>query len=149
MNTARLAIGFLAVLGMTAGAPAVRADDEYVIHVKGCKVKETKANGDSWDPMNGKPDLAVQLRNLSRPDSKKYETPEAKDTFEHVFNIDTAFRVKAGEELEIQVLDKDIGNDDVCGKITRKLTPEMLQKGVLKLENFGQVIYLELHLKKL
>ena len=149
MNTARLAIGFLAVLGLTVGAPAVRADDEYVVHLKGCKVKETKANGDSWDPMNGKPDLAVQLRNLSRPESKKYESPEAKDTFEHVYNIDTGFRLKAGDELEIQVLDKDIGTDDVCGKITKKITADMLKSGVLKLENFGQVIYLEMHLKKL
>ena len=148
MNTARLTFGFLAVIGLTAGVPAVRADDEYTFHIKGCKVKETKANGDSWDPMNGKPDLVVQLRNLSRPDSKKFQTKEAPDTFENVFNVETGFRFKPGEEIEIQVLDRDVASDDLIGKFTQKITEETCKKGVWKLENFGQVIYLELHIKK-
>jgi hypothetical protein len=126
MNTARLAFGFLAVLGLTVNVPAVKAD-EYVIHVKTCKVKETKANGDSWDPMNGKPDLVVQLRNLSQPDSKKYQTKEASDTFENTFNVDTGFRIKDGEELEIQVLDKDLADHDVIGKISKKIGAGLLK----------------------
>ena len=148
MNTARLTFGFLAALGLTVGVPSVRADDEYTFHIKGCKVKEAKANGDSWDPAGGKPDLVVQLRNISRPDSKKYQTKEAADVFENTFNVETAFRFKPGEEIEIQVLDKDVAGDDVIGKFTQKMTEAMCKSGVWKLENFGQVIYLELHIKK-
>src|SRR5438132_1348751 len=65
-------------------------------------VETTKANGDSWDPWGGKPDLRVTIRCGTR----RYRSPVKLDTFVHDFKA-KAMRVRPGDIVEIAVDDQD------------------------------------------
>ena len=147
------AIVILTLWGLMPGnsTPVAVADDnaEYTVVIRKVVVKERKADGSHWDINEGKPDLRVKIRNGTVKDSKEYKTKEATDTFSHDFNETTDIRFKIGHKLEITVVDVDVASDDLIGSInvnTEKITPK---GGSIKLENFGQVISLEMEIKKL
>jgi hypothetical protein len=139
--------------GLMAGpptpAPAAAGDAEYTVVIHKCVVKDRKADGAHWDVNEGKPDLRVKIRNGTVKDSKEFSTKEATDIFSHDFNETTTIRFKTGHKLEIQVVDVDVAADDLIGAInvnTDKVTPK---GGRITLENFGQVVTLEIEVKKL
>jgi hypothetical protein len=117
--------------------------------VKKAEVRRTTKDGSSWDINEGKPDLAVIVRNLAEKDSSPFQTEEKADTFTAEFNVPANIKVDAGQDFEFEVIDRDAAVNDTIGKIQKKMTPDLLKEGTLKLENFEQVVVLELELKRL
>ena len=132
--------GLLSVAAMTqshAGTLLIIGDIE---------VRKTKADGRSaWDPRGGLPDLRVSVERISEPAGERHITAARKNQLKVDFNR-TAIEVDAGDELEIQVYDDDVGGDDEVGKIRHKVTQQDLKKGEIQL-SFDQVIQLNLRLK--
>lgn len=153
MNVARLSIAALAALCLVLvdrqPAAAEDKDTAYTVVVKKVQVKETKADGSAWDIDNGRPDLAVTVRNTSDKDQKDFTTKTRDDTFSAEFDEPTTIKVRPGQTLEFEVLDKDVAVSDTIGKVRKEMTAEVLGKGTLKLEKFNQVIVLEVTVKKL
>ena len=152
MNGARLAVVALTALCVALlGGRGGRAEEErdYTVVVKKVEVEKTKADGKAWDIDEGKPDLAVTVRNVSRPEDKEFTTKTRDDTFSADLNEPTTIKVRPGQTLEFEVTDKDVALGDTVGKVSKEMTAQVLEKGVLRLEKFGQVIRLEVQVKKL
>lgn len=151
MKLANLAIA--ALLALTVVVPGTQArvaqDTAYTVVVKKVEVETTKKDGSSWDVDNGKPDLAVIIRNMSDKDSKTFTTKTKDDTFSAEFDEPTTIKVRPGQTLEFEVVDKDVAINDTIGKVQKEMTEGMLKDGKLKLEKFDRVIYLEIAVKKL
>jgi hypothetical protein len=157
MKTAKL-LSCLAVFALALGAfytftasQAAAGDDnaEYTLIIKKCEVKTTNKNGEAWDVNDGKPDLMVIVRNLSDKDSSPFKTKEKTDTFLGDFNEPTNMKCRAGHTLEFEVADVDVAVNDRIGKLSKALDAKILKDGKLRMENFEQVIYLEVEFKKL
>ncbi|MFO0968913.1 MAG: C2 domain-containing protein [Gemmataceae bacterium] len=152
MKTARLVSCAVvaAVAALLLGSQVFSADDkddQYTVIIKKVEVKKTKADGSSWDPMNGAPDLYVTVRNNTDKSGKTYSTKVKDDTFVAEFNEPTTVRFKKGEQLHFEVMDKDpVGSDEV-GAIN--VNTGKISEGGIRLENFGQVVVLEVSFKKL
>ena len=151
MKAGTLALGWLAALCLVLTGVEVRAadDDAYSIVVVRAEIQKTKADGSAWDINDGKPDLAVKVRNIDVKDSKAFTTKTKDDTFSAEFKEQTTVKVRPGQTVEFEVVDRDVALDDSAGKVSKKLTAEILNSGKLKLEKFGQVITLEVEFKKL
>ena len=154
MSMLRLTIGVLTVFGILVGsqAPGLLAGgdkDEYTVVINKVEVKKTQKNGESWDVNDGAPDLRVFVRNTTNKDEKAFESKEKKDTFIAEFNEAANIRAKKGQSIEIEVVDADVAVNDQVGKTVVEVNDEHIRKGKLRLENFGQVIYLDIELKKL
>jgi hypothetical protein len=156
---------------MLLGSQLVIAQDAkdgatYTVIVHRLEVKQTNQDGNSWDINDGKPDLKVTVRNISEADSKAFETPQKEDTFSAEWNSPTTVKFRSGQTLEFVVLDGDVAANDEMGRVRKHLTeagaketaapkdlrPEeraVLKEGRMKFENFGQVILLEIEIKKL
>src|SRR4051794_34339224 len=132
----------------TAARAAADDDEAYTVVIKKVSVKKTKADGSSWDINDGKPDLAVKVRNASDSKAKAYTTKTKDDVFEAEFNEPTNIKFRKGQTLEFEVLDIDVAVNDLIGKTSKEMTEAMLKKGKLTFENFGQVIRLEVEVKK-
>jgi hypothetical protein len=152
-----MTIGALTVVGILIGSQvsgvlAGGEKDEYTVVIKKVEVKKTQKNGESWDVNDGAPDLRVFARNTTNKDEKAFETKEKKDTYSAEFNEAANIRAKKGQSIELEVVDADVAVNDQVGKTLVELTDENIQKGLekgLRIENFGQVIYLDIQLKKL
>ena len=152
MKHRTLVLSCLAALVLALSGLEIRAADEstaYTVVIKRAEVKTTKADGSAWDINDGKPDLAVHVRNLDVKESKRFTTKTKNDTFEAEFDEPTTVKFTAGQTLEFEVVDRDVAADDSAGKITKKITQEMIKAGKLKFENFGQTKTLEVEFKKL
>lgn len=145
----------LAGLGLALVEGPARADDVskdvYTVVVKSVKVQTKKGNETSWDVDDGKPDLCVVVRNLDDKDDdkSKYKTKTKDDSYEADFNEPTTVKVRPGQTLEFEILDKDLLIDDTIGRVEKKMTADVLGKGKLTCEKFGQVITLEIEVKRL
>ena len=158
MSTLRLAIGVLTVFGILVGSqlPGLLAGgdkEEYTVVINKVEVKKTQKNGETWDVNDGAPDLRVFARNTTNKDEKAFETKEQKDTYSAVFDQPANFKVKKGQSIELEVVDVDVAVNDQVGKTILEINDENIRKseqakGKLRLENFGQVIYLDIQLKK-
>ena len=153
MNRIVLAQAFVIALCLTLvnqqRVVAADADTAYTVVVKKVEVKETKKDGSSWDVDNGKPDLAVSVRNESDKDQKAFTTKTKNDTFSADFDEPTTLKIRAGQVLEIEVLDIDVAVNDIIGKVRREIPADVLSKGKWRIESFDQVISLEIEFKKL
>lgn len=139
----------LALVGFLFGSEAFAGGkDHYTIHVKSVKVKETQKDGSSWDVDNGKPDLFVRI-NVDAEGAETFDTKVVDDTFAATFN-ETLGRVKftPGQKLKIQVFDKDVAANDHIGTYMVTTTEKGVEGKSLILEDFGQVIRLELEYRK-
>lgn len=143
--------GFLLVLGLTlvlTGQPAaggVGGKKAVRVVLGSVKVKATKANGDSWDINDGKPDIVVRLKNLSDKSIKDFASEDKEDTLVANYNVATILVIE-GQEVQIEVVDKDVAVEDTIGKKRLKVTGEMIQKGSTNL-SFEQVDSLTLQFK--
>ena len=106
-------------------------------------VETTKANGDSWDPFGGKPDLRVTILCGTR----RYRSPVKLDTFVHDFKA-KALRVRPGDIVEIVVDDQDAFIDDEIGRIKVTITAEQIAAGRATWKAFGRVKELNVDLKR-
>src|SRR4051812_9075419 len=109
----------LAALCLSLTGQVARAADEkapYTIVIKSAKVKTTKADGSAWDINNGKPDLAVIVRNVDEKDTKPFQTKTKDDTFEATFDETASVKVRPGQTLEFEVIDVDVAVNDTAGK---------------------------------
>ena len=151
MKCAWLTAAALAALCLApAGGPAVADDDAgYTVVVKKVEVKTTQKDGSAWDVDNGKPDIAVTVRNYSDKDSKSFTTKTVDDSYTAEFKDPTTIKIRPGQELEIEVLDKDVAVNDTIGKTRKEMTAELLKAGKIKFEKFDQVVYVEVEFKKL
>src|SRR5262245_57398130 len=115
MSIARLmpAIVVLVIGGFLVGTTAISGEKdtaEDTIVLKKVEVHKTKADGSSWDIMDGKPDLVVKIQNTSVADSKPWQSKEVTDSFTADYNAPTDIKVKVGQTLRFTVLDKDIAS---------------------------------------
>ena len=142
----------LAVCGLFAGNHAYSAGDsgkEYTIVVKRVEVKKTKADGSAWDIMDGAPDLFVRVSNVSVKGSKSFDTEVKDDTYTAEFNTPTNIKFVPGQTVRFEVIDKDIAANDEVGKADVELSEKVIKDGTVRISNFGQVIVLEITVKKL
>jgi hypothetical protein len=131
-------LGLVADLAATAVAQEEKAKAATCRVILGTvKVKETNKDGNAWDINNGKPDLFVRIRNLTQKGIKDFDSNEKEDTYEADFNVATIL-AQEGDEVQFEVLDKDVAANDTVGKVTIKLTPEVMKKGTHNL-TFDQV----------
>jgi hypothetical protein len=151
MKTTRIAAALLVAGSLVFGGLTLVAQEgaEYAVVLKKVEVKTTNTNGNSWDVNDGKPDLMVMVRNLSDKESKTFKSKEKTDTFSTDFNEPTTIKLKAGQDVEFHVVDVDVAANDDIGKFKLEVTEKALKEGKLRMENFGQVIYLEIEFKKL
>jgi hypothetical protein len=153
MTVASRTLALMAVLclALLASQRAVADDKDtaYTVIIKKVEVQKTKPDGSSWDINDGRPDLCVIVRNVSQKDSKEFETKTRDDTFSAEFNQPSTIKVRPGQTLEFEVVDKDVAVNDSIGKIRREMTADRLKEGKMRLEKFGRVIFLEVELKKL
>ena len=136
-------------LALFTGQSARAEDDAYTVIIKKVEVKTTKKDGSAWDVDNGKPDIAVTVRNYSDKDSKSFTTKTVDDSYTAEFKDPTTIKIRPGQELEIEVLDKDVAVNDTIGKTRKEMTAELLKAGKIKFEKFDQVVYVEVEFKKL
>jgi len=144
--------GLTALCLVLVNGHGVRAQDDtttYTVVVKKVEVESTKEDGSAWDVDNGRPDLAVSIRNMSEADSKAFTTKTKDDVTTHEFDEPTTIKVKPGQTLEFTVLDKDVAVNDTIGKVEKKMTAEHLKSGKIRMEKFHRVIFLEIEVKKL
>ena len=137
------------IFGGQALSHAAVGATEYTVVIKKVEVKKTNKNGDPWDVNDGKPDLCVVIRNTTDKEQKAFESKVKDDVYAADFNEVTTLKVKEGQVLEFRVLDKDVAAHDEIGKTNREITGKILKEGTLRMENFDQVIFLEIELKKL
>ena len=141
----------IAVCAVLVNGPTVAAADEptYTVVIKKVEVQATKKDGSSWDVDNGRPDLAVSIRNLDDTTIKAFTTKTKDDALSHEFDEPTTIKVRAGQRLEFHVIDKDLAVNDTIGKVEKEMTAEHLKSGKIRLEKFDQVVFLEIEVKKL
>ena len=75
------------------GSQAFSADDktdEYTVIVKKVEVHKTKADGSSWDPMNGPPDLYVA--SATQPNRKSPTRHEGRRLRRRIQRADQSFK---------------------------------------------------------
>jgi hypothetical protein len=152
MVASRIAGALLVAGTLIWGGVALVAQEkggEYTVVVKKVEVKTTNVNGNSWDVNDGKPDLAVIIRNLDDKDQKTFQTKEKTDAFSTDFNEPTTIKFRSGQHLELLVVDRDVAVNDDIGKFKLETSDKAIKDGKVRMENFGQVIYLEIELKKL
>ena len=113
-------------LGVPAGAGADR--ESGTLKLVSIEVRKTKSGGAAWDPAGGAPDLKITVERKARPAGDKFTTKVIPDA--HDAKLDTkTLKVKDGDEIEITVLDEDVGSDDRIGRHKVKVTKAMLRKG--------------------
>src|SRR4051812_48002618 len=113
LSTTVLGIG-LSPSGASARAPSgsphagrslallAAADVTYDVYLVSIRVRESKANGDSWDPAGGKPDLKIILTNERTGQTSTSEV--AKDTYAVKFESSLpVLQVTEGDILRIRV----------------------------------------------
>ena len=142
-----LALGCLAAFLLAVGGSAISGQEgaSYTLVIKSVQVQTTNADNKSWDINDGKPDLMVIVRNQEDKDQKAFQTEEKTDTFSADFNAPTTIKARAGQNLEIEVVDRDVAVNDTSGKTTLKVESD----GTKRFEKFGRVILLVVELKKL
>jgi hypothetical protein len=147
----------LVLSGASAPAPAgpppaqqesglrAESDATHELFLVSLTVKETKADGSSWDPFGGKPDLRVIISN--ERSGKTFVSDVAKDTFSVTFALkNRVLDVAEGDILGILVLDEDMVDHDIVGISTKALTAGILAKKELDL-TFGRVEHLRLEFR--
>ena len=148
VKAARLKVALVLGVGAAVYGPSIcRAQDAAPavmdLILRKVAVETTKANGDSWDPFGGKPDLRVTLRCGTR----RYRSPVKLDTFAHDFKA-KALRVRAGDIVEIMVHDQDAVVDDEIGRIKVMITAEQIAAGRATWKAFGRVKELNVELRR-
>jgi hypothetical protein len=153
MLKTRYVAGFVVALaGLILGSQAFSAggeDVEYTIIIKKVDVKPTKSDGAAWDVMDGKPDLFVRVQNLDVKDAKSFDTKTHDDVNSASFDQPSDVKFRVGQKIQFQVNDKDVAANDEIGTYNLTTTAKGVESGKLRMENFGQVIVLEVEFKKL
>jgi hypothetical protein len=111
------------------------------------RVSDTTKDGKAWDINNGKPDLVVRIKNLSDKTTKDWVSEEKADTFDAEYNV-AAILVAPGQELQIEVVDKDLAIEDLIGRKNLKVTEAMFSKDGMDIGPFDQVKMLTLSFRK-
>jgi len=120
-------------------------DSTHDVYLVSIKVHETKANGSSWDPAKGLPDLRVIM--INERSGKVFLSPVVKDAYSFVFELKApALDVADGDILEILVLDEDLVDHDIIGVSRKAITTGLLAQKEVDL-SFGRVEQLRLELR--
>jgi hypothetical protein len=115
-------------LGLAVPAAADADRESGTLKLVSIEVRKTKAGGAAWDPLNGAPDLKVTVERKARPAGEKFTTKVIPDTLDAKLDAKT-IKVKDGDEIEVTVVDEDVGGDDRIGRYKVKVTKAMLRKG--------------------
>src|SRR5215210_5153338 len=103
-------------LGLALAAPAVAQPDRESATLKlvSVEVRKTKPGGAAWDPGGGAPDLKVTVERKAKPAGEKFTSKVVPDAYDAKLDVKT-LKVKEGDEIEVTVLDEDVGSDDRIG----------------------------------
>ena len=119
----------LAVCFLIAGPALAQADRESAtLKLVSVEVRKTKSGGAAWDPAGGAPDLKVTVEKKAKPAGEMFTSKVIPDTHDARLDVKT-LKVKEGDEIEVTVLDQDVGSDDRIGRHKVKVTKAMLRKG--------------------
>jgi len=132
-------------IGLTSRNLRAGEDSTHDVFLVSIKVQETKANGSSWDPAGGKPDLRIVMSN--ERSGKTFLSDVAKDTFSVEFHLKgPVLDVADGDILDILVIDEDLTDHDIVGLSRKAITTGLLAKKQLDL-SFGRVEQLRLEFR--
>lgn len=144
--------GAVAALALLVAGPVAlsqeKEGDAFGLLIKRVQVAATDENDEPWDINDGKPDLVIVAINHSDKQSQPFFTREIGNALQAEFNTAVTFPVRAGQKLELRVLDRDVAVDDTIGAVQKELTADDLERGLLRLENFGRVLLLEIEFQK-
>ena len=141
----RILIATIVGLGLTPRDLRAGEDSTHDVFLVSIKVRETKANGSSWDPAGGKPDLRVIISN--ERSGKTFVSTLAKDTTAVQFELKApVLDVSDGDILDVLVYDEDLADHDIVGISRKAITTGILAKKELDL-SFGQVEQLRMELQ--
>jgi hypothetical protein len=125
----RYYLGTAVCLLMAAGPAAAQPDRESgTLKLVSVEVRKTKSGGAAWDPGGGAPDLKITVERKARPAGEMFTSKVIPDAHDAKLDVKT-LKVKEGDEIEVTVLDQDVGNDDRIGRHKVKVTKAMLRKG--------------------
>ena len=124
----RYYLGLAACLLLAAPAAAQPDRESGTLKLVSIEVRKTKSGGAAWDPAGGAPDLKVMVEKKARPAGEKFTSKVIPDAHDAKLDVKT-LKVKEGEEVEVTVLDEDVGGDDRVGRYKVKVTKAMLRKG--------------------
>jgi hypothetical protein len=124
----RSACALAVLLGLVAPAVAQPDRESGTLKLVSVEVRKTKPGGAAWDSAGGAPDLKVTVEKKARPAGEKFTSKVIPDAYDAKLDVKT-LKVKEGDEIEITVLDEDVGTDDRIGRYKVKVTRAMLRKG--------------------
>lgn len=103
--------------------------------IKSVEVSQASPDDNKWDLMT-EPDLQVEIQNLTS--GQKQITNIQNDTLTALFNTQMV-RVAEDDTLQIIVYDVDRAGNDIIGKLTQRITSEILTQKTVNW-NFDQVL---------
>ena len=124
----RYYLGLVACLLVAAPALAQPDRESGTLKLVSVEVRKTKSGGAAWDPAGGAPDLKITVERKARPAGDRFTTKVIPDAHDARLNTNT-LKVKDGDEIEVTVVDEDVGGDDRIGRYKVKVTKAMLRKG--------------------
>jgi len=111
---------------------------DYDLVMKSAIIKDSKANGKGWDAFGNAPDPFVTAGiKQGKGFSKTGSTEVDSDTFRPDWNK-TVLTVDVGDDIVIQVWDKDVSFDDPIGEYKFTITKKMIEDGETRV-SFEQV----------
>jgi hypothetical protein len=115
-------------LGLTVPALAQPERESGTLKLVSIEVRKTKPGGAAWDPVNGAPDLKITVEKKARPAGESFTSKVIPDAHDAKLDVKT-LKLKDGDEIEVTVVDEDVGGDDRIGRYKVKVTKAMLRKG--------------------
>ncbi|VTS07442.1 C2 domain-containing protein [Tuwongella immobilis] len=142
-----LLLGTLAAVIVFSNFSTSYAGDHTLI-ANSATIQPKKSSGADWDALNNPPDpFVIASLIVKTPDPKvKAETSVQKDTLTPKWT-EKLMDVNVGDEVLIQVWDKDILQHDLIGETKLVITKKTIEDGELML-SFGDVKELKLTILK-
>lgn len=133
----KFALSVLVAVGLFLSAKSCLGG-EYNLVIKSAVIKTTKSNGTAWDIAQGEPDPYVKAFIVSgKVALQEGATQVENNTYRPTWD-EVVLTVREGDDITIQVVDKDLTFDDVIGEYKFTVTRAVLAAGEHRPE-FDQV----------
>lgn len=107
---------FFFVIFVLIGAYCFCEDERY-LYIEKINVHKLKTNGKHWDSFKGKPDILCYIFILNDGIWKKvFSTKMKSNVLKIEDTFDTQIKIQLGSKIKIEIIDVDLGNDDLIGR---------------------------------
>ena len=108
----------------------LQAEEVWFFKINDCVVNTTKSDNKLWDIAGGKPDIRIIVSLMrNQEEVKKFKSKVYKNIYQVNEIIQTNLQVQEGDTLEITVIDVDLKNDDLIGKLSYQIESKDLSLG--------------------